>query len=121
MLALILLVIHIAAGSIALLTAFVALVTAKGEVIHIRAGRVYAIGMSVIFLTAVPLAAFGADVFLLLIAFFSFYLVFAGWRFARNRSRRATRGTGCRRHLGLTGLGMWAYAVVLGLSGRVNG
>ena len=100
MLSLILLVIHITAGSIALLTAFVALVTAKGGVIHVRAGRVYAIGMTVIFLTAVPLAALGANVFLLLIAFFSFYLVFAGWRFARNRSRRATRGLDRRRHHG---------------------
>ena len=54
MLALILLVIQITAGSIALLTAFVALVTAKDGVIHVRAGRVYAIGMTVIFLTAVP-------------------------------------------------------------------
>ena len=117
MLALILLVIHITAGSIALLTAFVALVTAKGGVIHVRAGRVYAIGMSVIFLTAVPLAALGADVFLLLIAFFSFYLVFAGWRFARNRSRRAQPVDWIAvTIMGLTGLGMWAYAVVLGLS-----
>ena len=94
MLALILLVIHITAGSIALLTAFVALVTAKGGVIHVRAGRVYAIGMSVIFLTAVPLAALGADVFLLLIAFFSFYLVFAGWRFARNAAGARNPWTG---------------------------
>ena len=118
MLALILLVIHITAGSIALLTAFVALVTAKGGVIHVRAGRVYAIGVSVIFLTAVPLAVLGADVFLLLIAFFSFYLVFAGWRFARNRSRRAQPVDWIAvAIMGLTGLGMWAYAVVLGLSG----
>ena len=118
MLALILLVIHITAGSIALLTAFVALVTAKGGVIHIRAGRVYAIGMTVIFLTAVPLAALGANVFLLLIAFFSFYLVFAGWRFARNRGRRAQPVDWIAvAIMGLTGLGMWAYAVVLGLSG----
>ena len=105
MLSLILLVIHITAGSIALLTAFVALVTAKGGVVHVRAGRVYAIGMTVIFLTAVPLAALGANVFLLLIAFFSFYLVFAGWRFARNRSRRATRGLDRRRHHGTHGPG----------------
>ena len=118
MLALILLVIHITVGSIALLTAFVALVTAKGGVIHIRAGRVYAIGMTVIFLTAVPLAALGANVFLLLIAFFSFYLVFAGWRFARNRGRRAQPVDWIAvAIMGLTGLGMWAYAVVLGLSG----
>lgn len=114
----VLLVIHIAAGSVALLTALVALVTAKGGIIHVRAGRVYAIGMTLIFLTAVPLAILGADVFLLLIAFFSFYLVFAGWRFARNRSRRpqpvdwAAVGI-----MGLTGLAMWGYAVALGMSG----
>ncbi len=118
MLALTLLVIHIAAGSIALLTALVALVTAKGGVIHVRAGRVYAIGMTLIFLTAVPLAILGADVFLLLIAVFSFYLVFAGWRFARNRSRRPQPvDWAAVAIMGLTGLGMWGYAVVLALSG----
>ena len=42
--------------------------------------------MTVVFLTAVPLAIFRADVFLLLIAVFSFYLVLAGWRFAVNHS-----------------------------------
>ena len=118
MLALTLLVIHIAAGSIALLTALAALVTAKGGTIHVRAGRVYAIGMTLIFLTAVPLAILGADVFLLLIAFFSFYLIFAGWRFARNRSRRPQPVDWVAvAIMGLTGLVMWGYAVALGLSG----
>ena len=118
MLALTLLVIHIAAGSVALLTALAALVTAKGGTIHVRAGRVYAIGMTLIFLTAVPLAILGADVFLLLIAFFSFYLIFAGWRFARNRSRRPQPVDWVAvAIMGLTGLAMWGYAVVLGLSG----
>ena len=118
MLALTLLVIHIAAGSIALLTALAALVTAKGGTIHVRAGRVYAIGMTLIFLTAVPLAILGADVFLLLIAFFSFYLIFAGWRFARNRSRRPQPVDWVAvAIMGLTGLAMWGYAVALGLSG----
>ena len=41
--------------------------------------------MTVIFMTALPLAILGSNVFLALIALFSFYLVFAGWRFARNR------------------------------------
>ena len=118
MIATILLVIHIAAGSVALLTAFVALVTPKGGVIHVRAGRVYAIGMTLIFLTAVPLSLLGADVFLLLIAFFSMYLVFAGWRFARNRSRRPQPvDWAAVTIMGLTGLAMWGYAVVLGISG----
>ena len=118
MIATILLVIHVAAGSVALLTAFVALVTAKGGVIHVRAGRAYAIGMTLIFLTAVPLAVLGADVFLLLIAFFSMYLVFAGWRFARNRSRRPQPVDWIAvAIMGITGLAMWGYAVVLVLSG----
>ena len=92
--------------------------TAKGGTIHVRAGRVYAIGMTLIFLTAVPLAILGADVFLLLIAFFSFYLIFAGWRFARNRSRRPQPVDWVAvAIMGLTGLAMWGYAVALGVSG----
>ena len=121
MIGLILLVIHIAAGSVALLTAFVALVTAKGGVIHVRAGRVYAIGMTLIFVTAIPLAILGASIFLLLVAVFSFYLVFAGWRFARNRSRRPQPMDWIAAAImGLTGLGMWGYAVALVLSGAGN-
>ena len=105
----------------ALLAAFAALVTSKGGVLHVRAGRVYAIGMTLIFLTAVPLAILGASVFLLLIAFFSFYLVFAGWRFARNRSRRPQPIDWCAvAILGLTGLCMWGYAAALALSGAGN-
>lgn len=121
MIALTLLVIHIGAGSVALLTAFVALVTAKGGVIHVRAGRAYAIGMTLIFLTAIPLAILGASIFLLLIAVFSFYLVFAGWRFARNRSRRPQSVDWVAAAImGLTGLGMWCYAAVLAVSGGGN-
>lgn len=102
----------------ALLTAFVALVTAKGGLMHVRAGRVYAIGMTLIFLTAIPLALLGSSVFLLLIAVFSFYLVFAGWRFARNRSRRPQPvDWAAAAIMGVTGLAMWGYAVVLALSG----
>lgn len=118
MIATALLAIHIAAGSIALLTAFVALITAKGGVIHVRTGRGYAVAMTLIFFTAVPLAIMGANVFLLLIAFFSFYLVFAGWRFARNRSRRPQPVDWIAvAILGLTGLAMWGYAVALALGG----
>ena len=115
---LILLIIHIAAGSIALLTAALALAAPKGQRWHILAGRVYAVAMTVIFLTAVPLAILGASIFLLLIAVFSFYLVFAGWRFARNRRRRAHPvDWAAVSILGATGLAMWGYAVVIALNG----
>lgn len=94
MLSLVLLSIHIGAGSIALLAAAVALVTAKGGPRHVLAGRVYAAGMTAVFLTAVPLAMLGADLFLLLIAVFSFYMVFSGWRFARTGGGGPTRWIG---------------------------
>lgn len=115
---LILLAVHIAAGSISLATAGVALVTAKGGRWHVLAGRIYAVGMTVVFLTAVPLAILGASTFLFLMALFSFYLVFAGWRFARNRQRLAHPvdwvAVGA---IGITGLAMWGYAVVIALDG----
>ncbi len=118
MIQLILLAVHIAAGSISLAAAGVALVTAKGGRWHVLAGRVYAVGMTVVFLTAVPLAFLGGSTFLFLIALFSFYLVFAGWRFARNRQRRAHPVDWVAvAAIGITGLAMWVYAVVIALGG----
>ena len=115
----ILLTIHIDAGSIALLTAVVAVITAKGRRYHVLVGRIYAIAMTVIFITALPLAILGSSVFLLFIAVFSFYLVFAGWRFARNRRGLPQPldwyATGI---MGATGLAMWGYVVVLGSAGN---
>ena len=118
MLSLALLIIHIGAGSVALLAAGGALFTAKGGVNHVRSGRVYALAMTGVFLTALPLALLGADLFLLLIGVFSFYLVFAGWRFARNR-RGQPRPVdwAAVAIMGLTGLGMVGYAVILARSG----
>ena len=114
----ILLLVHIAAGSMALLTAFVAVITAKGGRYHVLAGRIYAMAMTVIFLTALPLAILGSSVFLLFIAVFSFYLVFAGWRFARNRRGLPQLFDWCAAGImGITGLAMWGYGVLLGSAG----
>ena len=116
MIQLILLAVHIAAGSVSLATAGVALVTAKGGRWHVLAGRIYAVGMTIVFVTAIPLSIFADSIFLFLIALFSFYLVFAGWRFARNRIRRAHPMDWIAvSAIGITGLAMWGYAVVLAL------
>ena len=81
-------------------------------------GRVYAVGMTVVFVTAIPLAIFADSIFLFLIALFSFYLVFAGWRFARNRRRRAHPADWVAvSAIGITGLAMWVYAVMIALDG----
>ena len=108
------LLVHIAAGAVALAAAAIALSTAKGRVHHIRAGRIYAAAMAVVCVTALPLAALGADVVLLLVAVFSFSLGVAGWRFARNASGRPRPvDWAAAVIMGLTGLGMWSYGVAL--------
>ena len=115
------LVIHIIAGSVALATAAVALITAKGGVHHIRAGRVYAAAMALVCVSALPLAVLGSDVVLLLVAVFSSYLVFAGWRFARNRSGGPqVVDWAALAAMGLTGLGMWGYGATLFLRGEAQ-
>lgn len=78
--------VHILGGSIALLSAAVAVATKKGGKQHRRFGKWYTAGMLGVFLTAVPLALLKNNVFLFLIALFSCYLVFSGFRFARNKS-----------------------------------
>jgi hypothetical protein len=82
----ILLAVHISAGTAALLGAAGALATAKGDRWHVLFGRAFALGMSIVVFTALPITIAGANAFLFLIALFSFYLVFTGWSRARNRT-----------------------------------
>ena len=78
-------ILHVACGSVALLTAAMAFMTEKGPRFHAKVGRVYGGAMVGVGLTAVILWLLGATVFLLFIAFFSTYLVLSGWRMGRNR------------------------------------
>lgn len=106
-----LLTIHILAGAIALLCAVLAVVSKKGQKLHVISGRAYFWGMTAIFLTAIPMSIISSNVFLFLIAFFSFYLAFSGIRFARNRKGIATTldwiAVGL---MFLSGAGMWILA-----------
>ena len=86
----ILLPIHILAGTIALLCAALAVSSEKGKRLHVLSGRAYFWGMATIFLTAIPMSIISSNIFLFLIAIFSFYLAFSGMRFARNRKGTAT-------------------------------
>ena len=106
-----LLPIHILAGTIALLAAVFAICSEKGKKIHITAGRTYYWGMAGIFLTALPMSIITSNVFLFLIAFFSFYLAFAGRRFAQNRKGIASIVDWIAVGLMIAaGLGMWVLA-----------
>ena len=86
----ILLTIHILAGTIALLCAALAISFEKGKRLHVLLGRAYFWSMSAIFFTAIPMSIISNNIFLFLIAIFSFYLAFAGMRFAKNRKGIAT-------------------------------
>jgi hypothetical protein len=84
-----LLSIHILSGTVALIAAAVAVTSSKGKKVHVLSGRTYFWGMAMIFLTAIPMAIASGNVFLFLVAIFSFYLAYAGMRFARNRTATA--------------------------------
>ena len=81
----ILLLFHILCGSLSLISSALSISSRKGQRTHRFFGKIYFWGMVGVFLTAIPLAIFKLNVFLLLIAIFSFYLAFAGMRFTVNR------------------------------------
>ena len=75
--------VHIAAGASSFLLAPVALATAKGGRQHKRWGMVYLWSMGVVAATALPMALYRPVLFLALVAVFSFYLAFSGYRVTR--------------------------------------
>ena len=87
--------IHILAGTIALFVAPVPMLTAKGGRTHRRWGKVYFWAMAVLALTAVVLAVWRPVVFLALLAVFSFYSAFSGYRaLYRKRPAQGQAATG---------------------------
>ena len=109
----ILLPIHILAGTIALLCAALAVSSEKGRKLHVLSGRTYFWCMATIFLTAIPMSIITSNIFLFLIAIFSFYLAFAGMRFAKNRQGLTTTLDWIIISLMiLSGVGMWTLAVI---------
>jgi uncharacterized membrane protein len=71
---------HIVAGYIALVVAPGAMLTAKGGWWHRRCGKIYVWAMAIVAITAVVLSLYRPNLFLLLLAVFSFYQAFSGYR-----------------------------------------
>jgi uncharacterized membrane protein len=74
------LVLHIAGGTIALISGLVAMLTAKGSKLHRLAGKIYFNGMTAVFVGALILAIGHHKDFLLMVGFFSYYLTVRGYR-----------------------------------------
>src|SRR3989442_12835236 len=86
--------VHVAAGALALFVAPIPMLTAKGGRTHRRWGKVYFWAMAVVAATAIVLAVWKPVVFLALLAVFSFYSAFYGYR-ALSR-KRPLDGQGAR-------------------------
>jgi len=84
--------IHVLAGTLALVVAPIALVTAKGGPAHRRWGKVYFWAMAVVAATAVVVAYWRSILFLMLTAVFSFYAALSGYRVLFRK--RPDRGDG---------------------------
>lgn len=109
--------VHITAGIVALVGAALALCSAKGNKLHRLSGVAYFWAMSAIFTNAIPMAIITGNIFLFLIAIFSFYLAFAGRQFAKNRKGIAKTIDWVAIGLVLiSGIGMWVLAVIYFMS-----
>jgi len=71
---------HIAAGTVALFVAPGAMLTVKGGLAHRRWGKVYFWAMALVAASAVVLGLWRPNIFLTLLALFSFYMAFSGYR-----------------------------------------
>ena len=98
---------HILAGVAALITAGLAVGSAKGGYLHRRAGNIYSLAMLFTCLSALMLAVMDPNPFLFAVGIFSLYLVFTGWRAAMirdGRPRQLDHAAGAV--MALAGLGM---------------
>lgn len=74
------LVIHIAGGTIALISGLVAMLTLKGSKVHRLSGKIYFWAMTAVFIGALFTAIGHHKDFLLMVAFFSYYMTVRGYR-----------------------------------------
>lgn len=89
-----LLLLHIAAGAIALISGIFASSIKQfnwPHHWHKLFGLAFFFSMAVIFLTALPMSLIKPNMFLLFISIFSIYFAYTGWRYAKNSSGHAEK------------------------------
>ncbi len=113
---------HIVAGYIALVVAPGAMLTQKGGLWHRRSGKFYFWAMAGVALTAVLLSLYRPNLFLLLLAVFSFYQAFSGYRvLSRKLPHQGQRATPLDWSAAALTLAGSAALVVYGLVGWRSG
>jgi uncharacterized membrane protein len=114
-----LLFVHVCAGFSAFLLAPVALSTAKGGKQHKRWGMVYLWAMGVVAATALPMALYRPVLFLALVAVFSFYAAFSGYRVLKLKD--LPRGGSAKAIDWFAGVGTFAASFSLAYFGIFHG
>lgn len=120
-----LLILHVIAGGAAFLSSFIAagskMLNAPHQW-HVLSGRIFYYSMVAIFLTSLPLSIMKGSMFILTIAIFSFYLAFAGWCYAKNKSGQPQRIDWARAIIMLvTAVGMVVYGIQMLLADNSQG
>ena len=80
------LIVHVISGILSLLTGLLVFILKKGTSLHIQIGKAYYAAMTIVFVTSVYVSAVKNNIFLLLIGIFSYYLVYTGIFYNRNRT-----------------------------------
>jgi uncharacterized membrane protein len=117
----ILLIIHIIAGSIGLLTGTINIVRAKGDKPHRLVGKYFFIGMIINAVAGFIMSVMHQNLFLLIIAVFSFYMTAIGQRFLD--LRRIDKGQEARKidwTISITMILFAIFFIVYGLALLVN-
>jgi hypothetical protein len=88
------LIIHILFGSVALFVAPAAMATSKGGLWHRRWGKLFFWAITGVAITAIVMSLIQSGLFFLLVALFSFYLAFTGYRvlYRKTAQQRASQG-----------------------------
>ncbi len=74
------LIVHIASGTVGLVTGLIGMVSTKGKKLHRVAGKIFFWAMALIFVSSVYMSIVKQNWFLFFIGFFSFYLAATGYR-----------------------------------------
>lgn len=85
------LLIHVLGGILSLITGLFVLLLPKGGKWHENLGWLYFYAMTIVFLTSLLVSIYRNNIFLLLIGFFSFYLVHTGVRFRFIRDKGSVK------------------------------
>jgi hypothetical protein len=116
-----LLIIHVAAGSLALLAAIFAISFRKGAKKHNLAGITYFWSMLAVAATAIPVSILRPNLMLFFVALFSSYMAYAGWRFGRKSRYIMTRKPYVEWGMLLVGIAMIVSGLVQVFSGAPMG